>query len=88
MIIKKTFVTTSSFLITAVLLSQIYSFKNTIKESPSINFSAFSNLARNVNSITLEGSGAEVRNSIGSEDTAIMSDVIKVIDKISFKKCY
>ena len=77
MTIKKTFVTTSSFILTAILLSQFYSFKNQSSQSQSINYSAFTNLTQNIKSISTESSVA----STASEDTIITNDIIKVIDK-------
>lgn len=75
MIIKKTFVTTTSFFLTAALLSQIYSFKNA--KATSINYSAFSNLAQNIKSVSLQAPVA----SVAPENVVLTSDIIKVIDK-------
>ncbi|MDD4974686.1 MAG: hypothetical protein PHY93_10075 [Bacteriovorax sp.] len=85
MTIKKTFVTTSSFILTAALLSQIYSFKNTSSQSQSINYSAFINLAQNIKSVSTQAPDASVA-FIASEDIATTNDIIKVIDKEITKK--
>lgn len=82
MITKKTFVTTSSFILTAALLSQIYSFKNTRDQSQSLNYSAFINLSQNVKSV----SSIATDSSVVSEDTVITKDIIQVIDKEITKK--
>ena len=76
MTIKKTFITTSSFLVTAVLLSQISTFKNIISPEQNINYSAFINLAKNVECIT---SNSSVKNI--ADDTTVTNEIISVIDK-------
>jgi hypothetical protein len=82
MITKKTFVTTSSFILTAALLSQIYSFKNTKDQSQSLNYSGFINLSQNVKSV----SSIATDSSAAFEDTVITKDIINVIDKEISKK--
>jgi hypothetical protein len=78
MFIKKALVTSSCFLVSAVLLSQVYSFAESRLAQPSIDTSAFSNLVSNIQSI----SSAPVSQAVvANEDTQITADIIKVIDK-------
>jgi len=82
MTIKKTIVTTSSFLITAFLLSQIHSLKINNEHKKEINYSAFVNLAHNIQSVS-------TRAEIAPENvTALVSTeaIIKVIDNEINKK--
>ncbi len=76
MIIKKAFVTTSSFILSAVLLSQFYAFESERFEAKKINYSAFINLAENIKTIS---SASE--NETTKEVTVVTNDIIKVIDK-------
>ena len=83
MIIKKTFVTTSSFLITALMLSQIYSFKKNIDLSRTINYSAFTNFSQNIKNVSAIGKEGE---KVTTTDLELTNDVIKVIDNEISKK--
>lgn len=77
MFIKKALVTSSCFLVSALLLSQVYSFAESRLVQPTLDTSAFSNLVSNIQSIS---SPAIVSNE-ASENTQITADIIKVIDK-------
>lgn len=81
MITKKTFVTTSSFLITATLLSQIYSYTTTrYSQSQSLNLSAFSNMAKNVTELTTPAlASADLRpiSTVNDEIISIISNEVK-----------
>lgn len=76
MIIKKALVTTSSFILTAALLSQFYAFESKRFESENINYSAFINLAENIKSISIQNTNETVVN-----DTVVTKEIITVIDK-------
>lgn len=76
MITKKTFVTTTSFLITATLLSQFYSFASARFESNSANFEAFSNFSNNVSSI-IAAPSISTQNRL---DNTINDEVIGLIN--------
>ena len=82
MTIKKTIVTTSSFLITAFMLSQIYSLKISNNHRKEINYSAFLNLAHNVQDVSAR---AEIEPE--REASLVATDeIIKVIDNEINKK--
>ena len=77
MTIKKTLLTTSScFLISAILLSQIYSFATQKNKTTEINFSAFANLAANVQEISKTENATTL-----SDETTVTNDIINVINK-------
>lgn len=80
--IKKTFVTTSSFILSAALLSQIYSFASVRLQSNTVNLSAFEKLSENIQTVA----AAPAKTTVISEDTVITNDIIKVIDKEITKK--
>lgn len=82
MIRKKTIVTTSSFLLTAALLSQIYSFAQTRFQSQKINYSAFTNLAANISQI----SEAKVSTETISANSEVTAEIINIVDKEISKK--
>ena len=82
MTIKKTIVTTSSFLITAFMLSQIYSLKINNEQKKEINYSAFVNLAHNIQNVSTRAEIAP-ENAAGLVSTEA---IIKVIDNEITKK--
>ncbi len=75
--IKKTLVTTSTFVFSAVLLSQAYSFITNRIQAKEINYSAFVNLTQNIASLSL----ASPLVKDNRDDTEITKDIIKVIEK-------
>ncbi len=77
MIIKKTLVTTSTFVFSAVLLSQAYTFTANRIQAKEINYSAFINLTQNMKSL----SHVSPLVKSNREDTQITKDIIKVIEK-------
>lgn len=77
MITKKTFAKTTSFLISATLLSQIYSFSSERLHPKSINYSAFTNLAANLNSM----SAVERLSPVETPDTVVTAEIVAVIGK-------
>lgn len=78
MILKKAIATSSCFLVSAILLSQVYSYVDSHFAPKSLDTSAFSNLIANVQ--TLSAPAVEEKN-VAQEDTQITADIIKVIDK-------
>ncbi|MFA6237194.1 MAG: hypothetical protein WC635_07700 [Bacteriovorax sp.] len=82
MITTKTFATTTKLLISAFLLSQVYSFTHQKFQSKTINYSAFNNLVENFNSISAVNSSS----SVVREDTTVTNEIITVIDKEIKKK--
>lgn len=83
MILKKAFATTSCFFVSAVLLSQVYSFAQSRLQPQTINTSAFTNFASNIQA--LSSSQNEVVLAENNE-TQITADIIKVIDREISKK--
>lgn len=82
MITKKTFVTTTSFLITAILLSQFYTFASTRFENNNVNFEAFNNFSNNVSSII----AAPEISPQQRHDNTINDEVIGLINREVKKK--
>lgn len=82
MIIKKTLVLTSSLLLSATMLSQVYSYANTRFQSRTIDYSAFTNFRQNINSLSSTSS----QELISREDTAITNEIIALIGKEIGKK--
>jgi len=76
--LKKAIATTSCFFVSAVLLSQVYSFAQSRLHPQTIELSAFTNFASNIQSLSTpknEDVHAEMN------DAQITADIIKVIDK-------
>jgi hypothetical protein len=77
MAIKKKIISTTGFIITALLLSQINSFKNNRIQAQEINLSAFVNLSENIKSI----SNDEDKEFSISENSVDTHGIIKIIEK-------
>lgn len=82
MIIKKILILTSSLLLTATMLSQVYSYANDRFQSRSIDYSAFTNLRQNIDYL----SSTPTEEVINREDTAITNEIIALIGKEIGKK--
>lgn len=82
MITKKTFVTSSTLILTATMLSQIYSFANERFQPKTINYSSFGHLAANIDSLSHKTNTA----AGNSEENQVNDAIIKVIDKEIKKK--
>ena len=77
MAIKKTIVTTTSFLISAILLSRVYLYQDVSSSSQNINFHALENLSRNIQELTKNPG----EMPLSKESSMVTSDIIKLIDK-------
>ncbi len=86
MIIKKALATTSIILITALTLSKAYSINSNQSQFETINFSAFTNLAQNLNTVSLEKNqnSSQVKDELNDEQ--ISSQIITAIDAEIGKK--
>ena len=78
MAIKKTIITTSRIIISALLVSQMFSFANSRIKPKTINYSAFVNLIENTKNLT---SAPVIELATQSEDITITNDIIKLIEK-------
>lgn len=78
MILKKALTTTSCFFVSAVLLSQMYSFAQARLKPQTIDTTAFSNFASNIQSIS--SSKIDTIKTAQSEEQ-ITAEIIKVIDR-------
>lgn len=82
MITKKTFVTSSTLILTATMLSQIYSFASERFQPKTINYSSFSLLAANIETLSHKTN----TSAANSEENQVNDAIIKVIDKEIKKK--
>jgi len=76
--LKKAIATTSCFFVSAVLLSQVYSFAQSRLHPQTIELSAFTNFASNIQSLSTP-ENEDFRSEMN--DAQITADIIKVIDK-------
>jgi hypothetical protein len=77
MIKNKTFITTSGYLLTAALLSQVYSYSSNRIAPKTLNLSAFKNLSENINALSIRSNLSEKN----ADNILVMDDIVSVINK-------